>query len=303
MSADSIRILIAIGFFMMLLLLRLEAGRFGAAEYDEPGRGRGSVWTRLAWYALGLALLAALYVVHPSPHDVLFLVVGHRSDMIAYGALLALVGLGQAVVFAWFRYGYLRLPAARAYPGATINSIATAVIDEATFRGALLGSLVAIGVPDVPAVLIATLVYVLTTRLAAPGRSRYALLVAFGIGLAGGWATLASGGIGAPIVGHAIASFAVFVCTGHAGQVPGFGREPEEVEFRKAPPQGWQDARRPLVPGRGAEPRDIAERIEASGYAVRAGRRKIAGEPSGGMLARIRSAGRALTRIGRGQGR
>jgi hypothetical protein len=300
MSTESIRLLIGSGFFTMLLPLRLEAERFGAAEYDEPKRGRRGIWTRLAWYAIGLALLAALYVIHPSPRDVLFLVVGHRSDVIAYGALLALLGLGQAVVFAWFRYGYLRLPPARAYPGAAINSIATAAIDEATFRGALLGSLVAIDVPGTQAVLIATIIYVLATRLAAPERSPYALLLAFGIGLAGGWATLASGGIGAPIIGHAIASFAIFVCTGHAGQIPRAGREPEEVEFLKAPPQGWQDARRPLLPGRGAEPRGIAEQIEASGYAERVGRRKIAGEPPGGIAARIRLAGRASRAVAEG---
>jgi hypothetical protein len=121
MSTESIRILIGSGFFMMLLFLRLEAERFGAAEYDEPKRGRRGFWTRLAWYLIGLTLLAALYVVHPSPHDVLFLVIGHRTDVVAYGTLLALLGLGQAVAFAWFRYGYLRLPAARAYPGAAIN--------------------------------------------------------------------------------------------------------------------------------------------------------------------------------------
>ena len=62
MSEESIRVLIASGFFMLLVLLRLESERFGAAEYDEPGK-RGA-WTRIAWYALGLALLGAISIVH-----------------------------------------------------------------------------------------------------------------------------------------------------------------------------------------------------------------------------------------------
>jgi hypothetical protein len=294
MSAESIRVLIGAGFFMMLLFLRLESGRFGAAEYDEPGRPHSGLWTRLSWYLIGFALLAAIYVVHPAPHDVLFLLVGRRADVAFFGAILGLLGLAQAAAFARWRYGYLRLPPGRAYPGAAMNSIATAVIDEATFRGVLLGTLVVAGVGDGAAILIATLVYILTTRLGAPGRYPYMMLLAGGIGLACGWATLASGGIGAAIVGHAVTSFGIFVCTGHAGQVPSAGREPEEMELRERPPEGWQDARRLLVAGRGAEPRDFAELIEQSGYADRANRRPIPVRHTPGLMNWARLKGRAL---------
>ena len=50
MNEEPMRVLIASGFFMLRLLLRLESERFAAAEYDEPGR-RGP-WTRLSWYAI-----------------------------------------------------------------------------------------------------------------------------------------------------------------------------------------------------------------------------------------------------------
>lgn len=302
MNEESIRILIGSGFFMMLLILRLDASRFGAAEYYEPGRHR-TVWTRLAWYAIGGLLLAALYVVHPAPHDVMFMLIGHRTDVIAYGALLALVGLIQAGAFAWYRYGYLRLPSARAYPGALVNSCATAAIDEATFRGALLGSLVAVGVPSGTAIVVATLAYILATRLAGPGRNRYMILVAGGIGLLGGWATLATGGIGAAIVGHAVTSFALFVCTGHAGQVPPVGREPEELALRTALPEGWQDARRPTNPGRGAEPKGFDEEPASPGFTDRARRRPAATGRRGTIMAWIRSSTRGVTRSDRRRAR
>jgi len=294
MTTETIRILVAGGFFMVLLFLRLEAGRFGAAEYDEPGRKRDPL-TRLAWYAIGFALLAAIYFVHPAPHDVLFLLMGHRTEVITYGAILALPGLAQAAAFAWLRYGYLRLPPARAYPGAALNSIATAVIDEAAFRGALLGAMLAIGLPDGGSILLATLVYVLATRLAAPGHHPYPLLLAGAMGLAFGWATLASGGIGAAIIGHAVTSFAVFVCTGHAGQVPPAGVEPEDLERRARPPEGWQDARRPLSPGRGAEPRGFGEAPGQSGFRTRASRRDEPVRHSGGLMGWARVTSRAVT--------
>lgn len=302
MTAESIRILIGSGFFMMLLFLRLDAWRFGAAEYDEPARRRGGFWTRLSWYAIGMALLVALYFVHPQPHDVLFLLIGRRPDVIVYGAILAFLGLAQAAAFASYRYGYPRLPPALAYPDAALNSIATAIIDEATFRGALLGTLIAIGLPDVGAILVATLAYLLATQFAAPGRHPYMLLLSIGMGLACSWATLATGGIGAAIIGHTVASFALFVFTGHAGQVSFAGNEPEELAQRSQLPEGWQDARQPRVAGRGAEPLDFAERIEASGFVERA-ERQAAARRSSGILARLRAFGGALEKQGQRRGR
>src|ERR1035437_8944340 len=247
---------------MLLLLLRFEAEHFGAAEYDEPkGRNRTGLWTRLSWYALGLALVAAIYVVHPYPHDDLYLVGGHRQDVLIFGIVLAVLGASQAGAFAWFRYGDFRLPSATAYPGAGLNALATAVIDEAGFRGALLGTLVTLGVPGTTAVLVQAVVYVLVTWLGASGRHPYMLLLSLGIGLAAGWATLATGGIGAAILAHAVTSFALFVCTGHAGQVTPRGRDPEELEGRRRAPDGWLDARRALRTGRGGGPRGLMDEL------------------------------------------
>jgi hypothetical protein len=296
MNEEPMRVLIASGFFMLLLLLRLESERFAAAEYDEPGR-RGP-WTRLSWYAIALTLLAAIYVVHPKPHDVLLLLVGHRAEALEYGLVLAVLGTVLVAAFAWFWYGELRLPAGRAYPGAALNSIVTAVVDEATFRGALLGTLIWIGVPPVGAILLATLAYVLVTRLAAPGRHRFMMLLAFELGVFGGWATLATGGIGAAIIGHTGTSFALFVCTGHAGQVALPGFEPEEVDRRRRPPEGWQDVWRPAVAGHGAATRGVGA-PESSGYGdrpVTASARGGAVHGAGGLAGWVRSTLRGTDR-------
>jgi membrane protease YdiL (CAAX protease family) len=244
MSSESLRIVTAVGVLLMLLLLRLQSEQFGAAEYYEPGsRYHHGVWTRISWYLLGLALLAALYFVHPQPHDVLFLVVGNNVDVFTFGLSLAVLGAAQAALFAWLRYRRLRLPATSAYPGAALNSVATAIVDEATFRGALQGMLLATGLPGGSAILVQAVVYTLTTRLGAPGRHRYMLVLSLGIGLACGWATVSTGGIGAAILAHSLTSFALFVFTGHAGQVTRRGLEPEEIEARRRP-EGWLDARR-----------------------------------------------------------
>ena len=245
-----LRVLIVVALTGLLVVLRLDAARFGAAEYDDDAAGRG--WragvSRLAWYAVGLAIAAGIFVVHPAPGATLGLAIGSdRVADVALGLLFGMAGAGVAAAFAWLRYGHLRLPSARTYPGALANSLGTALIDEVAFRGAFMGLLLAAGLPALSAIAIQALVYGLATRLGAPGRSHAMLLMSLALGVAAGATVVATGGIGAAVVGHAIARFAIFVCTGHAGQVRPPGEEPEEVAEDRLPPDGWQVADEPTV--------------------------------------------------------
>ena len=245
---EGLRVLVGLGLTLLLVMLRLEAERFHAAEYDEPVRGRKpSLLRRLAWYVLGVAGVLALLLVHPAAKQDLFLQAGDRSGILLALALGGL-GVGQSVALALLHYRRLRLPNIAAYPGALINEIMTAFIDEAVFRGAVLGYLVwALENTDAPpgtaaslAILGSALVYALATRLGAPGRDKYMLVLALLIGLVGAWATLLTGGIGAAFLGHAITRVAVFLTTGHAGQPPAKGTEVEDVEKRRRTPEGWR---------------------------------------------------------------
>jgi hypothetical protein len=248
--------LIGLGLTLLLVMLRLEAERFHAAEYDEPVRGRRpSLLRRLAWYVLGVAGVLTLLLVHPSAERDLYLQVGDRS-----GILLAFVlgglGVGQAVALALLHYRRLRFPDVAAYPGALANEIITAFIDEAVFRGAVLGYLmwsmsgavaagtVSQGTASSVAILGSAVAYALCTRLGAPGRDKYMLVLSLLIGLVGAWATLLTGGIGAAFLGHAITRVAVFLTTGHAGQPPARGTEVEDLEKRRRTPEGWRAVER-----------------------------------------------------------
>ena len=144
------------------------------------------------------------------------------------------------MAFATIRYHRIRFPETWSYPGALLNSTATAFLDEVTFRGAIFGTLLLLGVEATLANVIQTLLYALATRLGAPGRDRYLLATTLGIGFIGGWLTAVTGGIAAAFLGHAIARFAIFLCTGHTGQTLPRGREVEEIEKRRRPPDGWR---------------------------------------------------------------
>jgi hypothetical protein len=239
---DLSRGLIVVGLTMLLVLLRLDAERFGTAEYFEATRDgeRPRIRRRLAWYGLGTALVIAIFAIHPNPETELFLGTGDRLGAVFGGLIFAGIGVAQAIAFATVRYQRIRFPDTGSYPGALLNSTATAFIDEATFRGAIFGSLLILGFEANLANIIQTLIYALATRLGAPGRDRYLLVLTLGIGFIGGWLTAVTGGIAAAFLGHAATRFAVFLCTGHIGQTLPKGREVEEIDRRRRPPEGWR---------------------------------------------------------------
>lgn len=249
------RSLIAVGLMLLLALLRIDAERFGTAEYYEvTGAGeRPRVRRRLAWYGLGFGIAILILTIHPDARTVLFLGSGDRLGAVLGGIAFGAVGVLVAAAFASYRYHRIRLPAESSYPGALLNSTATAFIDEVAFRGALFGLLL-IALPDNPTLanLIQAILYTLTTRLGAPGRDRYLFVLTIGIGLVGGYLTALTGGIAAAFLGHAITRFAVFLCTGHTGQPLPRGREVEEIEARRRPPRGWRivGSRDPAPPDR-----------------------------------------------------
>jgi membrane protease YdiL (CAAX protease family) len=236
------RSLIAVGLALLLVMLRFDAEKFGTAEYYEATRDgeRPRVRRRLGWYGLGFGIAVAILFVHPSPQADLFLGSGDRLGAVLGGIAYGLLGVLVAVGIASYRYHRIRFPDAESYPGALLNSVATAFIDEAAFRGALFGLLLVSGANPTLANFAQAIVYVLATRLGAPGRDRYLLLLTMGMGLLGGWLTVATGGIAAAFLGHAITRFAVFLCTGHTGQTKPRGREVEEIEKRRRPPEGWR---------------------------------------------------------------
>ena len=151
-------------------MLRLDAEKFGTAEYYEAtGDGeRPRVRRRLAWYGLGFGIAVAILFIHPSPQTDLFLGSGDRLGAVLGGIAYGVLGIVVAVSFATYRYHRIRFPDTWSYPGALLNSTATAFIDEVAFRGALFGLLLLAGVNPTLANFAQALIYTLTTRLGAP---------------------------------------------------------------------------------------------------------------------------------------
>src|SRR6187401_2480882 len=106
------RTLISVGLALLLVMLRLDAERFGTAEYYESTRDgeRPRVRRRLAWYGLGAALVVAIAYIHPAPQGELFLGSGDRLGAVTGGLIFAGLGIAQALAFATLRYQRIRFP-------------------------------------------------------------------------------------------------------------------------------------------------------------------------------------------------
>lgn len=239
---EPLLVLMAVGLTGLLILLRLDAERFNAAEYDDADRWGNppSLLRRLGWYTLGIGGILLVLEIHPNPSGELFLGLGDRLGAVILGLTYGAIGTAIALAIAYYRYRHVRFPAVRSYPGAMLNALATAFVDEAVFRGLLFGFLVLVGIDPTLANVVQALVYALATRLGAKGRPWYMLVTALAIGLAGGWLTGVTGGIGAAFLGHSITRFAIFLTTGHAGLPKAKGTEAEEVDRRQRTPDGWR---------------------------------------------------------------
>lgn len=238
-----IRTLIVLAFLGLAILLRFDAARFGAADYDDetaPGGWRLAL-RRLTWYLVGIGLVALLYRIHERPVATFNFTPGDDRIQVVFGGLAyGIFGTLVAIGFAYWRYHRFRLPALVHYPGAVVNSVGTAFVDEAIFRGVLLGLLLSTGWQLELAILFQALLYGLATRLGAPGRSWGMLAISLGIGIVGGYMVWLTGGIGASVLGHAITRFAIFVTSGHPGQVRAPGEPDDRFEAATLPPEGWE---------------------------------------------------------------
>jgi hypothetical protein len=250
---DLLRDLIFYAFVGLLVLLRFDARRFSAAEHDdEDAPGGLRMWSRrMSWYALGLLIIVIVYNIYPLRLSVLHLQLGDDTGQ-SLLAGLALAGIGTlvVVVYALFRFGRLRYPPPERYPAGLLSSIGTAIVDEAAFRGILLGLLVAANWPLAYAIAFQAVLYALATRMGRHGVPRGLLALVLAQGLIGGWLTVETGGIGAAIIGHALTRLAFFFVTGHGGPRDVPDEEDYRDELAEELPVGLEVVHRPDNGGR-----------------------------------------------------
>jgi hypothetical protein len=215
MLPEFLQYILFIGFVGLMLLLRLDARRFSAAEWDTHD-GEWRVWlSRLSWYGAGLALALLIFALHPSPVSDLNLVLApDRAEAMLLGLVYGGAGIIGAFVLAIVVNGRITFPRPSRYPGGVLFSVGTAFYDEFLFRGVVLGLLLTLGLPDWLAVASAAFIYSGAVRAGTGSRGLMMLLNWAIIGIVGGVLVLMTAGIAAAFVGHAITRFAFFMTMG-----------------------------------------------------------------------------------------
>jgi hypothetical protein len=213
-----------LGFVGLMTLMRLDARRFGAAEWDDA-LGDAGVWLgRLTWYAAGVALGLVIFALHPAPASELNLAFApNRGEALFLGLLYGAGGTAAAFTIAILTRGRPVFPSPARYPGGVVAAVGSAFFDEFLFRGVLLGVLLSLGSPDWLAVAAAAGIYAAAIRASAGGRSLVELVMSLLVGVVGGVLVLMTAGIAASLMGHAITRFAMFMTmadTNHAERGP-----------------------------------------------------------------------------------
>ncbi len=208
---DSLRLAIALGLTLFLVLLRFDSERITRSDYF---RYRTPWLGPVSYYILVIAFAIGIAVILPSGREQLFLVGGDTDAMLPVMLVFALVAILNAVALAFLRYGGILPLPIDMLPSRILGALANAVSEELQFRSIVLGMLLFAGVPVGWALAVQALVYGLAHRRLWRDRDWYFLIGSVLLGWAAGVATVHTGSVIPAIVGHFAVTMSLFAFAG-----------------------------------------------------------------------------------------
>ncbi len=210
---ESLRLSIALGLTIFLVLLRFDSDRIMRSDYFRyryPWLGPLSYYGLVVAFAIGIALIL------PDGRTRLFLTPGDPDSMLPIMLLFSAVAVVNAVAFAFRWYGgIIPLPTAL-LPSRLIGAAASAVADELQFRSIVLGMLIFANIPGGigAALVVQALLYGLAQRRLWRERQWYFLIGSVLLGYGAGLATVTADSVVPAIVGHFAVMAALFAFAG-----------------------------------------------------------------------------------------
>jgi len=208
---DSLRLAIALGLTLFLVLLRFDSERITRSDYFRyrtPWMGPVSYYILVIVFAIGIAFIL------PSGRDQLFLTGGETDEMLPIMALFVGVALLNGVALAFLRYGSILPLPLELLPSRVLGAAANAVSEELQFRSIVLGMLLFAGLDVGWAIAVQAIVSGLAHRRLWHDRDWYFLAASVLLGWAAGVVTVETGSIIPAIVGHFAVSMALFAFAG-----------------------------------------------------------------------------------------
>ncbi len=208
---ESLRLAIALGLTLFLVLLRFDSERIMRSEYFRyrtPWLGPAS------YYVLVIAFTIGIAVILPHGRQQLFLTGGDPNSVLPVMLLFVVVALINGAALAYLRFGAILPLPTQLLPDRVLGALANAVTEELQFRSIVLGMLLFAGIPTTLAILLQALLYGLAHRRLWAERDWYFLAGSVILGYAGGLATVTTGSVVPAIVGHFAVTMAFFAFAG-----------------------------------------------------------------------------------------
>ena len=208
---DSLRLAIALGLTLFLVLLRFDSERITRSDYFRyrtPWLGPVSYYFLVIGFAVGIALIL------PQGRAQLFLTGGDPESVLPVMLLFVAVALLNALGLAFLRYGGILPLPTELLPSRVLGAAANAIAEELQFRSIVLGMLLFAGVPTGWALAAQALVFGLAHRRLWRERDWYFLVGSVILGWAAGAATIETGSVIPAIVGHFAVTMSFFAFAG-----------------------------------------------------------------------------------------
>jgi hypothetical protein len=210
---QSLRLSIALGLTIFLVLLRFDSERIMRSDYF---RYRYPWMGPLSYYGLVIAFAIGIVLILPNGRGDLFLAPGDPEAALPIMLLFSLIAVLNAIAFAFRWYGGITPLPTPLLPNRLLGAAASAVADELQFRSIVLGMLIFADIPGgvVTAVVLQAVLYGLAQRRLWRERQWYFLIGSVLLGYACGWATVETGSVVPAMVGHFAVIAALFAFAG-----------------------------------------------------------------------------------------
>ncbi len=210
---ESLRLSIALGLTIFLVLLRFDSDRIMRSDYF---RYRYPWLGPLSYYGLVIAFAIGIALILPDGRARLFLAPGDTEAMLPIMLLFSVVGVLNAIAFAFRWFGGIAPLPTPLLASRLLGAAASAVADELQFRSVVLGMLIFAGIPGGigAALVIQALLYGLAQRRLWRERQWYFLIGAVLLGYGAGLATVTAESVVPAIVGHFAVMAALFAFAG-----------------------------------------------------------------------------------------
>ncbi len=208
---ESLRLSIALGLTIFLVLLRFDSERIMRSDYF---RYRTPWLGPLSYYGLVVLFAIGIVVILPRGRAQLFLAAADPKTLIPIMLLFAVVALANAAALAFLRYrAILPLPSPL-ISSRLVGAAANAVAEELQFRSIVLGMMLFGGLPTGVALILQALLYGLAHRRLWDERDWYFLAGSVLLGYGAGLATVTTGSVIPAMVGHFAVTAALYAFAG-----------------------------------------------------------------------------------------